>query len=187
MNLLYKIKNEIGINKLNNVMAFIGMPDTKKTFFSLFFSFVEPLIYISFGYKTLGAKKDFLKGYNLNVFEVMLEKVEEPIQKVVSVINEVERGTIVFDDFSLLLPIQQSILANEMLARPKDVKFNIVAQVYAAKLTDGHFSKACVGLPTILLPLDKRLIDFLFIEQDSLKMLGRSEVKWSLVKKSTSA
>lgn len=187
MNLLYKIKNEIGINKLNNVMAVIGMPDTKKTFFSLFFNYIEPLIYISFGYKTLGAKKDFLKSYNLDVFEVVLEKVTDPISKVIEVIREVERGTIVLDDFSLLLPIQQSVLANVILARPKDVKFNMVAQVYAARLTNGVFSKACIGLPTILLPLDRRLIDFLFVEKDNLKMLGRSEVKWSLGKKGTSA
>lgn len=164
-------------NRASNIMVIAALPNVKKTFLSLYLSITEPVIHIDFAHKNLKERERVFKKFNMDVYSAPPDKVSAELA--VKCLREVRRGTIVLDDFSFLPEVDQTRLAWEILEKPNEVKINIVSHAYN-KIKRHNDAYLSVSLPTVLLPLDKRLIDFLFIRESSILMLGRTEEKWDL-------
>lgn len=176
MKSLVKIKNNILLNRSSPIFMVAGEPNTKKTFFGVYFAEVSPLIYVDFRLKDLSQKEGIFRERGINVMAVPPERTDIPT--VMEMIYELPRGTVILDGFSSLPYSDQNNLADAVLNKMSSNYFNIIADVYSKKDGSEVDRKVSVTLPTRFVPMDKRLIDFLFVREDGLTMLGRSEVKW---------
>lgn len=170
--LLLKIKQEALLNRTSNITCITGLPNTKKTFLGILLSTIEPIIYFDFACKDIKASEVFLTQFNLDVFQVPFKEARQ-LSRSMDVIRELERGTIVLDDFNILHPYWQGQLADAVLQKQRNrIACNIITP--ASRYGVEQF----ISLPTSLLPLDKRLIDFVFVNKTNITMRGRTEVKW---------
>lgn len=164
-------------NKSKPITCFVGLPHAKKTFLSLYLSTTEPVIHADFSHKDLKAKSEVYKKYNMAVYEVTSDKLS--VKGIQGVLKSMKRGTLVLDDFSVLPNQDQLVLADSVLQfAGSDVKVHLVAHAYRVSSFYKRGLHLSITLPTILLPLDERLVDFVFIQREGLTMLGKTEVRW---------
>ena len=175
---LLRIKREIILNKSSNITCFVGLPNTKKTFFSILFSYRDPVVYADFGYKNITNLKEEFKKFNLGVWQVPPDRLNN-IESVIESLAKTDRGTIVLDSFGMLPLVDQGDIAEIILNSGKSISFNLVLNAFNFKEDRKNYGLS-ITLPSILAPLDKRLIDLVFVSDKHLRMLGRTEVKWSI-------
>lgn len=175
---LLKTKRELLLNKSSNILCITGLPNTRKTFLSILFSPAEPVVYVDFSFKNVANLADVFKSFHLDVFQVPPEELQSA-DRIVSVISELARGTLVLDSVGMLPTEVLGNVTEAILSHGKSVSFNIIVNAFTAWTRDRK-SYLSISLPSLLLPLDRRLIDMLFVSQQELTMLGRSEVRWSI-------
>lgn len=162
-------------NRSSPILIVAGEPNVKKTFVSIAMSPIEPILYASFSPKDLSSHKDWLSRYNLEVFVIPATKINTVSIK--EFIKEVNRGTLILDDFSFLPFMRQCDVVDEILAKAsKNLNFTLVSHICALPDKTGH-RYLSLALPTKLLPLDKYIVDWAFISPGKIRMLGYREVK----------
>lgn len=178
MKYLLKTKRELLLNKSSNILNITGLPNTKKTFFGILFSPAEPIIYLDFAFKTLANLVETFHTFQLGVYQVPYEQLQDS-NKVLALLSTLERGTIVIDGIGMMNSNLRGEAMEILMQLPKTVAINLITNSFTA-WTKARKPYLSISLPTPLLPLDKRLIDMLFIKDKELIMLGRTEVKWSI-------